>query len=626
MPSKYARPVTTANPDWHQATCAQDLVPVLPDPDGLAERFVTLAGKTMLTQGPMAGRRLEQCWLPWQRDALKASFQCRETLWVLGKGSGKSVSVAAFALGYTMLSASLRINTRGLIAVLAPTIPAAKIVFDHITQAVLADDELRPLFKSNAQNRSLTHMETGIEIQVLACDMKAAVGRRPVLLILDETHELATINGASAVVNQLKQGGANWGRDFKTVSISTMPISAPVGEFKRQLTYARAVRSGEIDDPDFLPLLFTFPLKERPDLDPTDPSQWWRGMPSLRSASNPVGTMDATELERELKQAADASDLETFALTLSQRLGIERNDSDANAETVLHSHWSKCERPTRTDYDFTAIGIDAGGTDDPMAVCIASRHRASPRNLDMTVFQYLTRMGYERAPENLRDTYDEAVKRGTLRVFERSEDMQQAVFDLVREIRPDIVGGDEHGISGFAQALRQATSKTFTSVPQTWVLGAALASLESRLLDGAIRHNNCPLLAANVDNLLVEELPTGNRRLKKRDNRISGQALDEPTQIVVDIVAVRSEHICGAPFRGDIATLPILSHEKQLFVFWDGFPPAPNSVAGETVLGSHPFRGNHSSREVDHNLISLRPGQLPLNFMPVLRRHQPMSR
>ena len=34
-----------------------------------------------------------------------------------------------------------------------------------------------------------------------------------------------------------------------------MPITAPTGEFKRQLTYARAVRDGHVDDPDFLPLL-----------------------------------------------------------------------------------------------------------------------------------------------------------------------------------------------------------------------------------------------------------------------------------------------------------------------------------------------------------------------------------
>ncbi len=541
--TEYIRPTSTSNPDWMHATDAEGLVPVLEQDAALADRFVTLCGKFMLTQGPEAGRRLEECWLPWQRDAMRASFQTRESLWVLGKGSGKSVSVSAFAIGYVILSAIRGVNTRGLVAIAAPTIPSARIVFEHIEQAILADEELRPMFRSNAQARSLTHEASGIVIQVLPVDMKAAVGRRPILLIIDELHEVAQLSAATAVVNQFRLGGASWGRDFKVMSISTMPILPPVGEFKRQLSYARSVRDGEITDPDFLPLLFTFPLKERPDLDPLDPAQWWRGMPSLRTVSQP-GTMDAAELERELKQAGDADDLETFALTLSQRLGIERSDSDANAESVLHARWAGCERPQQGRHDYCAIGIDAGGVDDPMACCIARRPAGSKRALDLTVHQFLTQSGYDRAPRNLRDTYDEAVASGTLHLFDTSEEAQAAVFAMVKQAQPDIYGGDEHGITGFATTAYDAVGRRFTSVPQNWQMSAALASLEGRLLDGAVRHNHCPLLMSNVENLLIEETPTGNRRLKKRDNRLSGQGYAKIDGIIacINAVSLLDEH------------------------------------------------------------------------------------
>ncbi|MEP2532957.1 hypothetical protein [Shimia sp.] len=537
---RYFRPHnTTANPNWFNATDAQSLVPVLDRDSKLAERFVTLSGKFRLTQGSEAGQRLEDCWLPWQRDALKASFQARESLWVLGKGSGKSVSVAAFDLGFVMLSAIESINTRGLVAVVAPTIGGARIVFEHILEAVLADEELRTQFRTNAQARSLTHEASGITIQILTCDMKSAVGKRPVLLILDETHELAQINQASAVVHQLRLGGANWGRAFKVLSISTMPILPPQGEFKRQLAYAKAVRSGEIDDPDFLPLLFQFPMTERPDIDPLGPNQWWRGMPSLRTADQP-GTMDASELERELKQAGDADDVESFALTLSQRLGIERNETDL-AESILHSHWAKCEAVAPAGpYDFCAIGIDAGGSDDPMAVAVARRPTNNKRALDLWVTQFLTQTGYDRAHSTMQETYDEAIERDTLHIFETSEAAQAAVFDLVKQARPDVAGGDEHGITGFAQAFREETGKAFTSVPQNWQMAAALASLEGRLLDGAVRHSHCPLLMANVENLLIVESASGNRHLKKRDNRLSGQGYAKIDGI---IAVVNSAHL-----------------------------------------------------------------------------------
>ncbi len=546
----YTRPTSTANPNWAWATDASSLVPMLDRDEAQAERFVRLAGKFMLTQGPEAGRRLDECWLPWQRSALKSSYQCREALWVLGKGSGKSVSVAAFALGYTMLSALDGVHTRGLVAVVAPTIGAARIVFEHVLEAVLADDELRGQFRTNAQARALVHEASGITIQILSCDMKSAVGKRPVLLILDETHELAQLREASAVVHQLRAGGANWGRAFKVLSISTMPIDIPTGEFKRQLAYARGVRDGRIVDDEYLPLLFTYPLKERPDISPLDPETWWRGMPSLRTDSQP-GTMDAAELERELREAGAADDQEQFALTLSQRLGIERNDSDATAETVLHARWHLCETAKPGTYDFCAVGLDAGSLDDPMAVSVL---RTKGQRLDVWVTQFLTQSGFDRAPQNLRDTYTEAQASGTLHIFETAEECDTAVFDLIKQASPDVVGGDEHGRTGLVQRLKDATGHRFHSVPQTWVLGSALASLEARLLDGNVRHNFCPLLMANVTSLLVEDLPSGNRRLKKRDAGLSGRGVEKIDGIIalVNGVALVDEH---AHRRWDVARM-----------------------------------------------------------------------
>ncbi len=153
------------------------------------------------------------------------------------------MKMGAYALGYVMLSAMLRINTRGQVVIMAANIEGAKIVFGHILESILADDELRPLFRSNAQSKSLTHITSGIVIQIISCSMRNAVGRRPVLLILDELHEMAQLSDATAAINQLRQGGANWGRDFKVLAITTMSIEPPQGEFKRQLGMPHLTRS-----------------------------------------------------------------------------------------------------------------------------------------------------------------------------------------------------------------------------------------------------------------------------------------------------------------------------------------------------------------------------------------------
>ena len=521
-----ARPInTTANPDWMNATCSLDLVPKLDRNREEAELFVNLCGKFLITQGPEAGKRLEDCWLPWQKDALMAAYQCRETFLLLGKGSGKSLSAAAYALGICMLNALRNKNSRGLVVCVAPTIPSAKIVFEHILEAILADDELRKSFKSNVQDRSLTHQESGIKIAILAAEMRSVVGKRPLALIIDEVHEIGNLNEGLQVCNQLRQGGRNFGDDFRVLGISTMPIGQPKGEFKRLHDYAVRVRDGAITDDQFCPILYNFPLKERPDLDPMDQANWWRGMPSLRTPYQ-RGTMNASELDDELKTAASAEDGESFQLLLSQRLGILKNLDQDSATSVMHAKFPDapiCGRDIPRQGS-AVVGIDVGGIDDPMALALLSLFESG--HMELRVWQYLTQAGYDRAHGSTQQIYDEAIAAGTLTIAPTTEGIDAALEARCKEIMAihtwATIGGDEHGRGGFKRWFEQSIAG-FTSVPQTWVLGAALSKFESLLLDGKISHCGCPLLVANVANTLIEESPNGNRRIKKADGLKSGQ-------------------------------------------------------------------------------------------------------
>lgn len=515
----------TANLEWSKAKSAVDLVPRLEIDLTLADRFVTLCGKFTLTQGAAAGKRFEEVMLPWQKAMLHASFQCRETFLVVGKGSGKTVGIAAYAIAFVMLSHIRKINTRGLVAVVASSIPTARVCFDHIQHAILADDELRQQFKSNVQSRSITHISSGITIQILSCSMDAAVGRRPCLLIVDEMHEVSTIANHKPVIDQLRLGGRNWGSDFKTVVISTMPVGKLEGEFARLYNYGCKVRDGKVADNDFLPIMFTFPLLERTDLDPLDESQWFRGMPSLTTSSQ-VGTMDSEELRRELEAAAKAEDGDGFTNLLSQRLGIANNLRDEDAESILHSRWHKCpEASPIVPIGLPVVaGVDMGGIDDPAALCVLFERGGETYAI---INQYLTQAGYKRATDSLRDVYDAAIKVGSLKLFDTIDDLTAAMVEQATQVNNNnrsstVLGGDEHGVSG-AKRMFEDAGLTFNSVPQTWVLGAALNALEGIILDRKLHHNHCPLAAENVRNLLIEHLPSGNKRLKKRDAGLSGQ-------------------------------------------------------------------------------------------------------
>lgn len=541
----YDRPHnTTRNPDWFNAPDSASIVPVFDDPDGDAETFLRLTGLFTMTQGEAAGHHFGDVMLPWQADAIRAMFHVKETFLMVGKGQGKSVMVSAIATAFVVRSHLLGINHRATVAVMASSVATASIVWSHIYEGILADPELAGEFRTDMKSRRLIHKASGIEIVILAPSLDQAVGRRPVLLIFDEMHELARASEAVKVCNQLRQGSRNWGRQARTITISTMPVDAPVGEFKRLLTYARNVRDGKLDDPDFLPILYEFPVLEREDLSPLDEDEWWRGVPSLRTEHQP-GTMDASEFRDELRTATNAEDPEQMSMLLSQRLGIQSNLRADEAESILHAHWGKTERCSpelRTD-EQTAIGIDIGGTNDPAAMAFVTKVGDI---LEVRCFQYITQAGYDRAPSYLRMTYDEAVEFGSMRITETVEEIEADIFEKAlwfRNASPFnfLAGGDEHGgQAGFKLRFEQHVG-AFNSVPQRdYIMGSALMALESKLLDGKVRHTHCPLLLANVENLKIIETDYNSRRLRKRDESIgSGKGFAKIDGIIASLCAVK---------------------------------------------------------------------------------------
>ena len=251
--------------------------------------------------------------------------------------------------------------------------------------------------------------------------------------------------------------------------------------------------------------------------------------------------MNSDELRRELENAAKAEDAEGFTMLLSQRLGIERDATLGNAETVLHGKWFDCpvSPPGIPNGTMIAVGLDAGGVDDPAALAAIYERDGV---LHVHVNQFLTRTGYQRGTENLRGVYDEAIDNGSLFLFDSIEGLEVAMISECKAIDganhgSTVIGGDEHGRAGFKAKMENEIG-TFVSVPQNYVLGASLNALEARLADNTLHHDKCPLLNDNVRNLLVEELPTGNRRLKKRDDRLSGQGFAKIDGVIAVLNAV----------------------------------------------------------------------------------------
>lgn len=431
--------------------------------------------------------------------------------------SGKSAMVAGIALGRVMLWAETGQHRRGLVAVLAANVESAKIVFNHINEAILADPHIKKAFKTNVQARSLTHIESGIVIQVLPPKLNRAVGLRPGLLVVDELHEAARQNEFEEALTQLRQGGKNW-RDFCQISITTAPVDKGEGYYVDWLTRARAVRDGKVVNPRLLPALFEFPVLQRPELDIENPKNWFFGMPSLITEPDGPGTMDAEAMQLELQDATQNLDITgtgDYQKVLSQRLGIEAEERQGGGQTLLAEFWDgNVVDIFPQSFDSVCVAIDpSAGLADPFAVVmlgkIGSAYYAKAR-------QWLTHEAYERSNRGLRRIYDQAIKCGELALSDTADDIAAEALQVAQDFGAQgqgwpIFGGDALGLAGFSEKARNAFGE-YKAVPQGWQLMAAFEAAAGAAHSGALKHAGQPLFSANVKNLRID-----NGRLRKAD-------------------------------------------------------------------------------------------------------------
>ena len=518
---------STSNPNWAHATTPADIIPKLPA-SAKAKEILRLSGLFILSQGEHAGDRFGDHRLDWQNRLTVSAFhpQIREVFVKMGKGSGKTTLVASWVLGACMYYAGRGMHARSQICILSANVSAADIMFSHVLEAVGLDPDLADQFSTNAAKRELKHKESGIVIRISPPSMAQAVGRRSILLIIDETHQAALESrNFTQVVDQLKRGGQNF-EDFLMVNITTSPAEISAGYYADSLARARATRDGKRDDPSFLPALFEFPHRERDDIEPDDENEWWRGMPSLITESNPKGTIHINALRRELDEALKDNDLvggDSLSMLLSQRLGIEPEERQGGGLTPMAEFWEQSKTdvfPDLSAAQYTTVACDPSpGLSDPFAIVLQAIYQDTTYWMSR---QFLTNHGYDKAPEKIKRIYDQAIKAGELSLHTSPQEVENAAFAWVKDyVLPRspwaTCGGDAAGVAGFTERFEMRVGVTYNAVPMGWQLLASYHESCSRIASERLLHLGQPLLTENVRNVALK-----NDRLTKRDANASG--------------------------------------------------------------------------------------------------------
>lgn len=545
MPRK-RRPKTpvwsTACIDWERRIVAgESLIPFSPlfpaEVSSALEVFNVL--RVADVQGsPMMG---EVC-RPWVTDFVSAVFGAYDadigrrliTEFFLCVSKKNSKSTLAAGIMLTALIRNWRASAEFLI--LAPTIEIANNSFIPARDMVRNDEELSDLFLVQEHYRTITHRVNKSSLKVVAADNETVGGKKATGVLVDELWLFGKQPNAENMLREACGGLASRPEGF-TIFLSTQSDTAPAGVFRQKLLYARGVRDGRIADKKFLPVLYEYPPAMVDAKAFLDPKNFFVTNPNLGAS------VDTEFLEREAKKAQNdglESQAGFFAKHLNVEIGLAlRSDRWAGAD-----FWEAQARPAFSVdellecCDVVDIGIDGGGLDDLLGLCIVGRHKSTGEWWVWTHAwahpSVLERRKQE--AERFRDFADD----GDLTLVERIGDDIDEVTEICGRVhdsgKMDKIGVDAHGIGAILDALvgEGIPQDRIVGISQGWKLTGAIKTAERKLAEGTLIHGGQRLMAWSVSNAKVE--PKGNAVLITKS--ASGSAKIDPLMAMFDAVSL----------------------------------------------------------------------------------------
>jgi phage terminase large subunit-like protein len=385
--------------------------------------------------------------------------------------------------------------------------------------------------------RTFTHRTTGAMLKVVAADEETVGGKKATGVLIDELWLFGKRANAENMLREATGGLASRPEGF-VIHLSTQSDDPPAGIFRQKLTYARNVRDGRVKDAKFLPVLYEFPpeMLEREAF--MEPANFWITNPNLGAS------VDKEYLDREFSMAreAGAESLCGFAAKhLNVEIGIAlRSDRWAGAD-----YWMKQSRALTLDdllkqCEVVTVGIDGGGLDDLLGLCVMGRDAETRDWLAWThAFAHpsVLKLRKSEAPR-LRDFE----KAGALTFVDNVGDDVEKVAEIVGRVLEagllDKVGVDPAGIGAIVDALvqRGIPQDSIVGISQGWKLYGAIQTAERKLAEGCLWHGGQELMAWCVGNARVE--PRGNAFLITKQT--SGRAKIDPLMAMFNAVQLMS--------------------------------------------------------------------------------------
>lgn len=534
---------STACSDWEERIVArQSLIPFEPLFPSEADEALDVFGALRMVDATGSPLMCETV-RPWVNEFVAAIFgaydpdsgrrMISEFMLLISKKNGKST----IAAGIMLTALILNWRASGEFIILAPTKEIADNSYLPIRDMVAADDELKALLKVQDHLRTVTHLQTKATLKVVAADSETVSGKKAIGVFVDELWVFGKRANAEAMLREATGGLASRPEGF-IIWATTQSDAPPAGVFRQKLLYARKVRSGEIEDRSFLPVLYEFPKAMLDAGAHRDASNAYVTNPNLGLS------VDEAFIERGYAQAQLDGE-ESFRGFLAKHLNVEIGLallSDRWAGTDFWEQQASDQCRTLDDLldrcEVIDIGIDGGGLDDLLGLAAIGRETGTRRWLTWT-HAWAHPSVLERRKSEAPRIRDFA-KDGHLTLVERIGDDIEDVAQMVSRVEQagllDKVGLDPAGVGAILDALEAAEipREKIDGISQGWRLGGAIKTAERKLAEGTLLHGGQPLMAWCCGNARVE--PRGNAILITK--QASGSAKIDPLMALFNAVTL----------------------------------------------------------------------------------------
>lgn len=533
---------STACLDWEDRIIKGEslipFAPLFPDSAAAALQVLHLLRIVDAPGSPTIGESCEQ----WTDDLASAIFgayneetgvqMIKEIFLLISKKNMKSTLAAAIML--TVLIQNWRQSAEFII--LAPTKEVADNAFAPARDMVLKDPKLDAMMQVMEHTKTIKHLATGATLKVVAADTNTVGGKKAAVVLVDEIHLFGKNPNAERMLLEATGGLAARPEGF-ILYLTTQSDEPPAGVFRSKLLYARKVRDGEVEDPQFLPVLYEFPKAMIEDKSYLEPENFYITNPNL-------GRSTSVEfIERKLQQAKEMGEPERLGV-LAKYLNVEiglalRTDRWAGAD-----YWqAQSDRSVTLDAlldrsEVIDVGIDGGGLDDLLGLSLVGREKETG---DWLV--WCKGWAHPSAMKrNLQEAarFEDFARAGDLVMVSHIGDDVTEVCDIVERVYDsgllDKIGVDPVGIGAIFDELvaRSIPEDKIKGISQGWKLGGAIKTTERRLAEGKLKHAEQPLMGWCVSNCRVE--PRANSILITK--QASGSAKIDPVMALFNAVSL----------------------------------------------------------------------------------------